>query len=253
MRRRGRLFAALILTGLGVFLMFGLFGCRGKQYRVDYSGQKDLYEGARDSYRAGEQVTLYYPMIATDTDYSFCLDGEFLNPDYSEDRGFILRFTMPDHDAVLQCLSRNTMEYVPEPEAALPPDTMLIDCYSATAATVGGDGYRELVLYTTDGADLKLTVYEKESEDREEREISYLVPREAADLCYSLIRAHDLRSWNELEDAEGITGAVSVCKFWDDGEYVRVSTEQMPGDGKEILREISDVLESYAREEYRMD
>lgn len=80
-----------------------------KKYKVDYCGKKFEYRNARDEYRAGEKVTLYYWMIATDTDYSFSLDGAELSRDYDTKKGFILSFIMPDHDVVLHCFERNSM------------------------------------------------------------------------------------------------------------------------------------------------
>lgn len=79
------------------------------EYMVDYDGRKDFYENARDYYAPGEIVELYYGIIATDTDYSFYLDGEPLNYGYDEDIGFIITFEMPDHDVKLTVESRNTM------------------------------------------------------------------------------------------------------------------------------------------------
>lgn len=81
----------------------------GKKYKVDYCGEKYAYKNAKDEYRAGEKVTLYYWMIATDTDYSFWLDGAELMRDYDTKKGFVLSFIMPDHDVVLHCSSRNSM------------------------------------------------------------------------------------------------------------------------------------------------
>ena len=113
---RLRIAAAAVLTILlGGILMSG---CGGKRYAVDYCGEKDAYKGAEDTYRAGAQVTLYYDLIATDTDYSFYLDGERLLQDYDDSCGFIIRFTMPEHDVKLECVTRNTMEYVPETQEA---------------------------------------------------------------------------------------------------------------------------------------
>ncbi len=45
------------------------------KYKVHYNKNKSCFSNAKDSYRAGEQVTLIYPFIATDTDYSFSVDG----------------------------------------------------------------------------------------------------------------------------------------------------------------------------------
>ena len=80
-----------------------------RRYSVDYCGRRFAYEGAKDSYHAGEQVVLFCPMVATDTDYSFTLDGERLPFDYQGDRGFRLEFTMPDHDVKLECFMKNSM------------------------------------------------------------------------------------------------------------------------------------------------
>ena len=80
-----------------------------KKHKVDYCGRKLDYKNAKDEYRAGEKVTLNFWMIATDTDYSFQLDGAELVRDYDREKGFVLSFTMPDHDVVLHCSSRNSM------------------------------------------------------------------------------------------------------------------------------------------------
>ncbi len=110
-------------------------GCAaGKKaaYKIDFSGQRDYYcveipegrhvakkdlvhvgnlRGTRphEKYKAGKEVVLYFFMIATDTDYTFLLDGERLRPDYESDKGYIIRFTMPEHDVTLRCISRNSM------------------------------------------------------------------------------------------------------------------------------------------------
>ena len=104
----------IIILLMGGMFMFGLSGCSGEKYRVDYGGQKDSFKGAKDSYAAGKKVTLYYDMIATDTDYSFYIDGERINPDYSEKKGYIIEFTMPSHDISVSVESVNSMTYVPE-------------------------------------------------------------------------------------------------------------------------------------------
>ena len=84
-----------------------------KKYHVDYSGSKRSYKNAKDSYRAGKTVTLYYPYIATDTNYSFYLEGAELEESYVEGKGFKLSFVMPAHDVRLECRSRNTMVFDP--------------------------------------------------------------------------------------------------------------------------------------------
>lgn len=85
-------------------------GCT-KKYRVDYCGRKDMFLGARNSYRPGEEVVVYFPYIATDTDYYFYLDDESLNYGYQDGKGIKISFIMPEHDCVLSYETKNSMEY----------------------------------------------------------------------------------------------------------------------------------------------
>ncbi len=55
------------------------------KYKVHYNKNKSCFSNAKDSYRAGEQVTLIYPFIATDTDYSFSVDGADYKLNYTDE------------------------------------------------------------------------------------------------------------------------------------------------------------------------
>ena len=101
-----QLFIVLIL--LCGLLLTVLTGCGGEKYRVEYDS-KDLYSNARDYYRAGTKVKLYFDLIATDTDYKFLLDGEYIPFTYDEKKGFVIEFIMPEHDVTLECEPRNSM------------------------------------------------------------------------------------------------------------------------------------------------
>ena len=48
-------------------------------------------------------------MMATDTDYRFYLDYEPVNFTYDERKGFVIEFTMPEHDVTLDFSSVNSM------------------------------------------------------------------------------------------------------------------------------------------------
>ena len=107
------IFKRTLLT-LTVLLLVGSFpfffsGCGAQKYNVDYCGSKGCYSNAKDSYKAGTKVTLYYELIATDTDYSFTLDGEPVDWSYDEKKGFVIEFIMPEHDVVLECNTINSM------------------------------------------------------------------------------------------------------------------------------------------------
>ncbi len=102
---------ALILTGA---LLISLSGCiiSIKTPRVYFNSTG--FKTGRTWYFPGEKVTVYYDLIATDTDYSFSIDEDVeLEQDYSERRGYILTFTMPNHDVMLSVESHNSMMYIP--------------------------------------------------------------------------------------------------------------------------------------------
>ena len=94
--------------------MISLFGCGGKKHTIDFHGQRDFFDGAKDSYRAGETVRFYFSMIATDTDYAFYVDGARFSPQYSHKKGYEFCFTMPDRDIDVRVESHNSMLYIPE-------------------------------------------------------------------------------------------------------------------------------------------
>jgi len=103
----------MILAFVGV-----LTACAAKTYEIDYCGEQQMYDGAKDSYAPGKEVTLRYTLIASDTSYAFYLDGEELDVEYDSNKGYFIRFTMPDHDVCLECVTKNTMaDQIPTLEA----------------------------------------------------------------------------------------------------------------------------------------
>ena len=81
--------------------MFGWFGSP-KEYAVDYCGKKALYTHAKDYYRAGEKVTVYYYMVDPELDYDFYINGEKITHFIDEENGLKINFTMPKYDIKLQ-------------------------------------------------------------------------------------------------------------------------------------------------------
>lgn len=105
----------LLLTGV---LAVSLLGCFGKRYHVDYHGQEYAFTGAKKTYAAGQKVKLKFDLIATDTDYSFYVVGAEHTVQWEPKNGYVIRFTMPEHDVEVYYDSRNTMvnqEYDMEP------------------------------------------------------------------------------------------------------------------------------------------
>ena len=116
----GMLFAVMMLAGCGQASGAADSGNdtdsvteeQSEKYRVDYCGDKDLYQNARNSYEAGEKVTLYFDVIDTDTDYTFYLNDEPLDVDYSDEKGYIVKFRMPEEDVTLRVEMIYSMENV---------------------------------------------------------------------------------------------------------------------------------------------
>lgn len=70
-----------------------------------------LFKTKKTTYKKGEKVKIVFSFIATDTDYTFYIDGKSINPEY-KNNSFIIQFKMPDHDVKVDYDSKNTMEYV---------------------------------------------------------------------------------------------------------------------------------------------
>lgn len=102
----------LTIVGVVVATCACLVACTRKEktvYHVDYHGQEDFFDGAKSSYEEGEHVRLTYGIIATDTDYSFYVDGESYNAKWDDRLGYVIEFDMPDHDIEVYYTSRNSM------------------------------------------------------------------------------------------------------------------------------------------------
>lgn len=86
----------------------GLFSGR-KKYKVDYNGIRHLYHHAKECYRAGTTVTVYFYLVATDTDYRFYINDKYCPHDYDEQKGLVLSFVMPEEDVTIRLEHRNLM------------------------------------------------------------------------------------------------------------------------------------------------
>lgn len=100
----------LSIIFIGVIMMSIFSACgMGPKYKLDFGTSDQFFEGAKSSYHKGEKVKFYFDEIATDTDYTFYVDGKSFNPDYSDKKGYIFEFTMPDHDVKVEFTHRNSM------------------------------------------------------------------------------------------------------------------------------------------------
>ena len=89
-------------------MMFTLFGCAKQKYELHFDGWG--FESKKTAYAQGDRVTVYYKMIATDTDYNFWIDEDVaMSQDYNSKDGYVFSFIMPGHDVTLHLKSHNSM------------------------------------------------------------------------------------------------------------------------------------------------
>ena len=87
------------------------------------------FTSERIDYLPGEHVTVMYHAVMTDTSYKFIVDAPDFKVDYMNGGGSVkIDFTMPEHDVVITCETRNTMMYNPGNITGFPPyPGMMVD------------------------------------------------------------------------------------------------------------------------------
>lgn len=140
----------------------------------------------------------------------------------------------------------------PENSANESPLVLIADCYRATVATVGGDGYSEIVLYHNKNTDsYELHTYSKEGEDVSEIQHIYEVDAAFAEEVQSLIQE---LNFDQCIDAEkiGMTGAYYVIKYNEDDSIVRITSDELNREGMGAYRQVSDLLYSKVSDENKI-
>ena len=154
-----------------VILVMTLIGC-GQAAPADDEDDDDteMYELILDpgfksdetEYAEGDKVKVYFDIIATDTDYRFYTDSDDVDitVDYSEKKGYVIKFRMPDHDVELHVDSYNTMEPYIEPSVTDENGIKEIDYSSRASVLEFAVGEWKLVDKETGTAYGKLNVYD---------------------------------------------------------------------------------------------
>ena len=244
-----RAISFVLLTVFIILSVLCFAACADTRYSVDYCGLKDFFQGAQDKYAAGEQVTLYFDLIATDTDYVFYVDGEVVSGSYDEEKGYVISFVMPAHDIKVEFTAENSMT-APEPEYA--EELLLVDYFEEIYGEGDDGGYYEITLSFSDaiGPDLLfLDEYIRENANTDEIQTRYVVPTEVFDECKDIAESYDMRSWADDETGTSMDGVYLVFQYYDGAEHIRVTTENMPGDCEQAFSDIKILLESYMSED----
>lgn len=225
---------------LGVVIMLTMFGCGKQKYRLILPHG---FESEKSSYAAGEEVTVTYSWLATDTDYSIFCDADDVKKGFDE--GYVFSFIMPERDVTFWMESRNTMEYKPHIEYTeaellerVDEGRMVFDYYEAVTGTDGGDGYVEYVLCRWEEDDLLLARYTK-TDGEYEKASACRVPLSYLYDCLKEVNKAGMRSW---KDGNPLDGMVYVIKFKDGDEVVRITSDDMPEDGIKAFGKIEKVM-----------
>lgn len=237
--------AVVIFVGCGAF---ALNSCGGERYRLDTAGR---FSGARSSYRAGQKVTVRFPFVATDTSYSFYLNGKSIDATYSDIGGYKLEFIMPPYDAKLECVMRNDMVYTPPKEGV--EESLLYEYYRATAAIP--DGQSET--YSIGLYHITETDSEGNQEDRTELRVTevksdgtkteniYDAKFYGAYECGLIADEYHMHGWDKMRNTVSEDGMHVAVKFKTGTGYIRVSNACMPENGREGMGKIRSILEGY--------
>ena len=254
MKKAMKIIVIIAAVAVGVATLIGtLSSSDGEKYKMEYDS-KGLYRGAKDSYKAGQKVTLRFPYVATDTSYSFYLNGKAIDKTYSDLGGYKLEFVMPPYDAKLECVTRNDMGYTPPEEGV--EESLLYEYYSATAATPDGkaETYSIALYYISE------TDSEGNTEDRTELRVSktnidgtteenvYDARLYGSYECDLIADEYHMHGWDTMRNTISEDGMLVAVKFKTGTGYIRVSNECMPENGREGMGKMRMILEGYMTE-----
>ncbi|MDY5731280.1 MAG: hypothetical protein SPL05_07110 [Eubacteriales bacterium] len=128
--------------------------------------------------------------------------------------------------------------------------TLLVNICTKTVATVGGDGYSEIVLYVDESTgEYWLHTYSKYVNMKEEAHASYTATPKLAQSVMEYIQNHKLALWKE-QKGFAICGGDYIIRFKHGDEWIRLDSGNMTDYGK-AFRDIYSMLAAEMKEENR--
>ncbi len=245
----------IIVCIIGVLMIMGIGGCGNQKYQLNFDGYG--FESKKTSYAPGETVTVYYGMIATDTDYHFsCDDDVRMKQEYDNDHGYVFTFSMPEHDVTMHVSSRNSMEYdpgasfSPEPpedlEVEIDEDNLLFYYFEKEITAEEDSDYKEYKLYEREEGSGSILTLETRNGGAKHRSCC-LVPEDTWTYCMNIVRNYGMADW---KDGTGLRGMYYSVAFPDPaGNMISASSDDMPEDGltafEAVENELSDAWMQY--------
>ena len=137
-----------------------------------------------------------------------------------------------------------------QPTAAeIEEHVILIDYFERVVGTPEEQPYFEMVLSAYSETELLLDIYTEGDTPQEEKK-SYIVPLSAYTDAAAVFTKHGMKTWNDRDDCYGITGKYYVCNIKVGDQYIRVTSEHMPEDGKDAFYAVQSALQAYAKPAY---
>ncbi len=138
-------------------------------------------------------------------------------------------------------------------EGPLPVDdaglTVLGDFCKKTMATVGGDGYDEIVLYENEAdGSFQIHTYSKYVYMEKENHHSFKAKPGAYDALLRLVEKLHLDEY-EGKRGFGLCGGMYICKYKKDGALHRVTTDNFGTEGPAIIIQVGNLIGSFKGEE----
>ena len=234
------LISAVVLVSC---LALPLFRKTKKTKRFSVICPKGLFTNVKRSYAAGKRVKIYFPYVATDTDYRFFLNGErFSNYVYSDRKGYVFNFVMPPNDVELTFQSKNSME---NPHQTFDEIVTLVN-YTECIGTADGDEMHRVTIESTNNAhEHNMSVCNTDGSKK-----VYIIPTYAYDSLSMYAAAAGLKSWNSLEEYECLDGMTKTFTVLVDQEYITISTDKMPKDNESVFNYIHSILTEYMTKDY---
>ena len=155
----------------------------------------------------------------------------------------------PDIPEPIEINEEETDEKIPVPEDE--GYSLLVDCCRRTVATVGGDGYDEVVLYQKDN-DYQIHCFSKYEYMPKTVHAAYKTTKACADKVFEAIKKEKLAKYKDCK-GRALCGGENIVKFVINDEVYRITEANLPFEKHSSLGKIRSVLSSYIREDNKID
>ena len=127
--------------------------------------------------------------------------------------------------------------------------TLLGDFCKKTMATIGGDGYDEIVLYENEAdGSFQIHTYSKYAYMQKESHHSFKAKEGAYAALLKLVEKLQLDEY-EGKTGLGLCGGMYICKYRKEGVLHRVTTDNLGTDGPAIIIQVGNLLGSFKGDE----